>query len=302
MIWNLLPFDRDINRLYYNTYYLALRSLAEKYHIGYEEPGMVTLDNIMNFTFQLPDCEDPIIFVAYHPNFGIEFKEHILKKCPRAKIVLTGSDTVYYGVEDSVRMKPDLFIDTIKEQVKLANRAVPSTHIYWTLSQDVIDEISLLPDRNKDIAGICLCANSHNRSSFFHQTMDKLGGNILWGLNTNRSDMVYDFFKRAYITIGITMSAPGFGDGKARSMKGMRDWLGVAAGTLLIYDDYPDIVDLGIIPIYPYRDSIKCAELMYNYIWEVEVREEIITKQQNWLKQNTMEKQLEKILLKYNLL
>lgn len=304
MIVNLLPYDKNATRLYYNTYYCALHNIAEKYHLPYVEYGMRTLDNIMNFTFQLPECEDPVIFVTYHPNFGIEFKEHILKKCPRAKIILTGSDTVYYEVEDSLRMKPDVFIDTMEDQVELAKKVVPSEFLVWTLSEDIIQEIAEVPDAVRDLAGICLCQNSPDRNTFFYRVMDKLdnGENpIAWGLNQNDPQKIYKYFKRSKICIGYSGPSPGFGDDKKPSRKGMRDWLGVAAGCLFLQDDFHPL-PVDIFPCYKYKDPIDCANMMRFFIDRNIFSNQIIEYQQQWLKDNSMEKQLEKILLKNNLL
>lgn len=303
MIWNLLPYDYRTNRLYHNTYNLALHNICDKYHLPYWEVGMRTLDQIMNLSFPLPEGPEPsIIFIAYHPNFQEKCGQLIREKCPNAKIVLTGSDTVYYGVEDSVRMKPDLFIDTMSDQVELANKLVPSEHIYWTLSEDVINEISEVPNVVQDLTGICLCQNSPNRNRFFQIVMNTVDENIRWGLQENDPQKIYNLFKRSKICIGISSPSPGFGDHCKPSKKGMRDWLGVSAGCLLIQDDFQPL-PIDIFPCYAYGDASDCGILM-RYLIDIPdtIRNVFVKEQQDWLRQNTMEIQLERILLKHNLL
>lgn len=300
-IFNLLPHDINSSKLYENTFNKALYNIASKYHLGYEAPHIITLDHLQNFTFQTPKIDESLVFIAEHPNYNSRTEEIIRKDCPNAKIILVSSDSVYYQ-ETITGLNVELYLTTMKSEIPFLSKYGKVEHFYWTISSDVIDEISELPDVERDIIGICLCNNSLHRNWFFGWVQKHSGGIVKWGLNLNDFTKVYKLFKRSQFVIGISMSAPGWGDDNKRSAKGMRDFVGVAAGATLIYDDYPDIVDIGVIPVYEYMNPDSCWKTM-QFIRDIPgYVNDIQGDQLRWLKQNTMEIQLEKILLKHNIL
>ena len=85
-----------------------------------------------------------------------------------------------------------------------------------------------------------------------------------------------------------------------RSMKGFRDWIAPFCGTLLVYDNFPDILDVGsFIPIYKYEDWNDAARIIKELKRSSYVYDLILKKQKQWALENTLEKQFIKIFEKH---
>lgn len=298
MIWNLLP--KTESGLYEYTYDAALKNIGSRFNIEYHEPKITSLDHLVNFTFDLPQYDSPIIFFAYHPNFKQRWREIIHEKCPNAKIIMTGGDTIYYGVEEVKTTPCDVFIETISFIVNKLNAAFPSEFIYWTISETIKSE---LKTNHIDNSLICLCGQTPIRKEFF-DSLGRIGYDINYGLSEFNLDKMYELYSKSKFTIGNTMPAPGFRHHTLRSMKGMRDWFGPACDSLLICDDYPDIKKIGqdILPTYKYRDYKHLSNILNRFNNDDELYSYTLNNQKQWLASHTMEKQLTAILQKYGLI
>lgn len=299
MICNLLPDNPNGFGLYEYTFNLALKNIAKKHNIEYRFIGLRDGNLLRTFDFPLPEYDSPIIFLCHHPNFDLNCRSKIMNKCKNAKIVICGGDTVYYGAEAVTKLKPDLFLDTIKSEVEKLSKFCPTHHFYWTISEDIIKLAKSNVNNTKIYDGICLCRGTPKRSKFFDHMKNK-DKKILYNLNENNLDKILNYYSQTKYTIGITHESQGLSNNNKRSMKGMRDWIGTFCDTLLIYDDYPDIIDIDCVPIYEFDNPQSCLKLMNSISNEEYVN--LLQKQKCWLTEHTMERQLEKILIKENLI
>ena len=79
-------------------------------------------------------------------------------------------------------------------------------------------------------------------------------------------------------------------------MKGFRDWIAPFCNTPLIYDDYPDILDIGpIIPTYKYGEWATAGKLIRELQEDKDRYNSLIEQQKEWCLDNTLERQLLKI-------
>lgn len=193
----------------------------------------------------------------------------------------------------------------MKDQVELLNKIVPSEHIYWTLSKWVIDQLlssDCMRLNDKTIDGICLCGYTEQRRIFF-EYLKHSGQEILWNLKNNYWPTILNSYNSSKFTIGITMPCGCTNGKQCRSMKGMRDYIGPLLNSLLICDDYSDIMDIGndIIPTYEYNNPESYIEITKKFS-DDKIRKHTIDQQQQWIIENSMDVQLERIFLKHNII
>lgn len=239
----------------------------------------------------LPDIpEASIFFIDENPELTKKYELAVHKKFPNAKIVMFGSDTIYLGGEAGIPWKVDLYIECVEELVKNI-KAFSSKHFYWSVSQTLINKVETETKPPKENLTICLCNSCNNeRQHFFENLSNQI--NLQYNKSLYKINEVISLYLKSKVTLGHTM--PVY-PGKQRSMKGFRDWLGPICGSALIYDDYPDVIKLGIVPTYPYRDFNRAAQLIKEIIQDEQGRNSLIEKQVAWIKENTIEKQLIRI-------
>jgi hypothetical protein len=301
-IFNLLPYDINSSRLYENTFNKALYNLASKYYLGYEAPHIITLDHLQNFTFETPKIDGSLVFIAEHPNYNSKTEEIIRKDCPNAKIIVITTDSIYYSIDAISKMNVSLYLTTLSSELEGLRKKGPADFFWWTLSEDIIEDVKKIPEQEKQFIGICLCNNSFYRNQFFNKIQQLTGYPVIWGINEYDINKIYKLYKKSYFGISITGTAPGFGDtGGYRSMKGLRDALSICCGAMLVSDGHPDMEKFNF-PTYEYNNPESCANLLYIYGQDPDLRNEELKRQQKLLSTLSMELQLEKILLKYNLL
>jgi hypothetical protein len=119
------------------------------------------------------------------------------------------------------------------------------------------------------------------------------GGN---GHDDNDIDRLLNHYFHSHITLGTTShNIPNF-----RTPKGFRDWIGPFTGAPLIYDDHPVIMDCyqDVVPYYRYDDFRSIIELYNKYKGD----QDLLQKQQYWAINNTIDKQLYRMLQKYEII
>jgi hypothetical protein len=167
---------------------------------------------------------------------------------------------------------------------------------WWTIPKSIIKNQNNGFDRN---SLICLCReSSSDRRRFFQQIREKY--NILTDINWRGIEDLLSIYNQQKFTIGITHS-PHQGN-YIRGMKAFRDWLGPATGSLLVYDNYPQIVKYlhGIVPTYEFNNAVSLLETI-----EGLTREQydcLLLEQQSWLMQNTIDEQFISIFLEMGLI
>lgn len=290
--------------LYTHTYVRALQNLAPKLHFNFIEFKNSGWRDIL----EIPGSETPtIIIYPYDCYMNKETMNKVREKFSKLKLIPLGADMRYYhGGVNAIDYKPDLFIDPMMEVVNEGKSLFPSRHIWWSISETTIKEIEDLNlDETKEIDAICLCNDNHPTRNSFFKKLDSCGVSLKRNLHMFNMEEVYRLYSKCWICLGITCPIIK----EYRTMKGFRDWIAPFCGTILIYDDYPDIVNEfsseKIVPIYPYMNECEVKSVL-NLLKESGknsfIYQALLDKQKKWAKLNTMEAQLEKIFLEEKVL
>ena len=288
------------------TFFPALQNVSKHFNFEYMplviegqwEDGNEVVD-------KLPDIEDDLIFITtYNNKWTREHYDRIKEKMPKIKTVFLASDTHYDGKTESgslvglerIEWPLDLYLDTMKEVVEEAKSKFTSAHYYWSVSQNIIDQIeSSELESVKKYDAICLCSTD-NQSSVRKEMFQALDEAALWVLrNLDEHDLenIFNLYSQSWITLGTTTSCMS---SELRSMKGFRDWIAPFCGSLLIYDSFPDVVEIGsFIPIYRYGDWQGAAKIIKELKDNKFLYNKLIEKQKRWALDNTLEKQLIRI-------
>jgi len=296
--------------LYNFTLFPAFKKVAEHFDIEYmpfEIDGDWADGN--EVIEKLPSIEDEVIFITtYNNGWTREHYDSIKSKMPNAKMVWLGSDTHYDGKTESgslvglenIQWPLDLYLDTMKDVVTEASSLFPSEHYYWSISESIIDLIDSF-DLNtaKKYDSICLCSTDNGSSvrKEMFQALDEAGLWVLRNLNEHNLETILNFYSQSWTALGTTTPCM---NSDLRSMKGFRDWIAPFCGTVLIYDNFPDILDIGsFVPIYKYEDWDDAARVIKELKTNSYVYDLIIKKQKQWALENTLEKQLIRIFKKH---
>lgn len=236
--------------------------------------------------------EPVLIFFIYDGKRSQNDYNALFKNFSRPVTVQYSADTHYF-LNDNFWLA-DYYIDTMSECVAQISTKKPGrvALFNWTLSQKLINQIeSLYVPREKDVDFICMCRESANfRRQFFGQVRQHFS--LLSNLNEYSLEKIVDYYARSKYTLGTTSSCME-GENR-RSMKGMRDFIGPLCEAPLLCDDFPQIKEYWPVHTYRYGD-IQDLISLYNY-YETNDREEILTAQKEWLKMNTCDIQLSRII------
>ena len=307
IIYALLPKGHGAGTFLFDlTFFPALEAVSKHFNFEYMpfvinggwEDGNEVVD-------RLPELEDDVIFITTYDNgWTREHYDRIKNKMPKAKTVFLASDTHYDGKTESgslvglqnIEWPLDLYLDTMKEVVQEASSLFTSAHYYWSISQTLIDKIeSLELETAKRYDAICLCSTDNEsgvRKELF-QALDEAGLWVLRNLDEHDLEKIFNLYSQSWITLGTTTSCMS---SELRSMKGFRDWIAPLCGSLLIYDNFPDVVDIGsFIPIYRYGHWQEAAQIIKDLKNNTSLYNMLIKKQRRWVLDNTLDKQLIRI-------
>lgn len=293
---NKIAFLYPKSFLWEYTNNLALKNIATKFGYDYL-PIAYESDRFIDQLSQ--DNSVKLFFSDQNPAFYIDTYEKLKGKYPYAKFIMFGSDTVYYKGIDSCYWPVDLFLDIVQSDVEKATK-YKAEHYYWTISETLIQQIEKTPlDQTKTTDFISLCRQSHSRRGFFNEILT--AHSFLFNLNLWDLEQIFKTYAQCWFAIGHTTPLDCFFE---RGMKGFRDWIAPFCGTVLVYDDYPDMVKIGtaILPIYKYRDPNDLYRITDELKNDKTKYESVLTKQKEWCKINTIEAQLERILIKHGML
>lgn len=241
---------------------------------------------------------------------------------PNAKIVVLGSDTIYYittgknnGYQFDSPLEVDLFLEKMDVCIEeYQKRGVNVDSWMWTASDELLDYIEAkdkyyTQEREFDFIGVYHPISINNIGSYRQRMVQYLtdhGYKFTQGGGTGHEDQNYDrlfsHYRRSWFTLGTTShNNPLF-----HSMKGFRDWIGPAMGALLIYDDYPDVIKKfhggTLVPTYPYEDFKAITEIADYYKNDLEAFNSLLELQKKWARANTIEKQLHKLFLEHHII
>lgn len=190
----------------------------------------------------------------------------------------------------------DLWLDLLDEVNEYYQKQSIKTDSWmWTASDDlVLDYLQRpRPEKTVDFIGLFNIGGMYRKRLTYH--LDRSFKKNVFGKVGYGIDELYDAYSSSKFTLGTTSGCPGWGC-VGRTMKGFRDWIGPACGSVLIYDDHPDVIRKYPCPTYPYDDYAKIPEIVAGIDYE-----KVLLEQQDWIKNNTLEKQFMRLFHKYGL-
>jgi hypothetical protein len=277
---------------------LALEYIAKKYGYKYIEHNQRQATDLIRVHDIIPEKNaEVLIFTSHSPAYGKPyFFECIKYYLPNIKVIIFGSDFGYFDIK-AVTYKPNLVLETMRQVVtKGQSLGLKIRHYWWSISKQVIKAIqehTNNPPKALDL--FCLCNQGHStpeRNRFFSE-IDKTG--IVFWRNRKLYDLgkIIDLYKISWIVLGTTSPVLG----GLRTMKGFRDWIAPFCNAVLIYDDYPDMLELSdLVPTYKYGDAQGVRSLACKLQCNKDLHQEYVAKQKEWALNHTIEDQFETIL------
>ncbi len=287
--------------LWHQTNNLALRNLCEKYQLNYKP--CVYRNNYKSQLFELSQDENcTIACFETNPDYNMKDYKIIKEKLPNAKIIFFGSDSIYLGSQYGIEWPIFLLIDTMSTVIR-NKRDYEAEHYYWTVSETILKDIQAtkLDAIVKDKAFVSLCKKASGERTRFFNDLSVNSLKVHWNLDLWNLPDIYRMVASAKFALGHTTPVH---DNKARSTKGFRDWIAPECGTVLIYDDHEDMRAIGpdILPLYRYLDAGQVVNLVRMFDDTPGMYEKYLVTQQKWAWDNTIERQLERIFKKYELI
>ena len=294
------PFCGD--NLYIETYCKALKNIAIKHNFFYEEYPIWDLE------FKLTKFEGFTVYIIpFHRRHTLKQFEDVKNyfgSNENSKIVVLGSDLIYEP-ENAIKWNPDLLIEATIANKLQTQCNFPVESIYWNISKQIIQEIKnkkliFSPENKKyDLISLCRCDSlKKKRYELFERLKNKFS--FLYNLGNWNFNEVCELYNKSWFVIGTTTCAIGIHN--IRTMKGMRDSMAPFCGTLLLSDDYPDMIEQlnDSEMIYKnYDNLIKKIDLYKN---NPNKYKEKIEKQKVIFEKYNMDDQLENLFSKYRLL
>jgi hypothetical protein len=210
---------------------------------------------------------------------------------------LTHEFEIYDGYE------VDLWLDINDEIVEdYAKKGLKTDSWEMTTSHFLIEQYENRPrvPKTQDIISLMGHRNAYRNSLIAFLTARY---KCQFGMHPDQADFnldnMYQQFSSSRIVLGT--SSPCWWS--QRSMKGFRDWMGPICGTVLIYDDYPDVIKkYTTCPIYKYDNFNTIAELFDRLVSDPELYSRTLAEQLEWAKNNTIAIQLYNALTKHNII
>jgi len=244
--------------------------------------------------------DKPLIFFFFDPARDINEINYVKNLYPQAKLISFGGDVHYININSFKHIWEacDLHIDTmfsVKPQIELYTKY---DHYFWTLSETAIEEIynhNSFPEKTNDVIFLGNVVTNF-RKQFFSNL--KRTYKVLCHLKEFDYDKVLNHYKSTYITLESTTPCADFWS--KHSMKGFRAWVGPFCDSVSICNDdlkNSEMEELSDI-IYWYN-SHNLHSVINELKSNEKLRLEYINKQREWILNNTIEKQLKKIIDKH---
>lgn len=237
------------------------------------------------------------------------------KLYPNGKLIAFCSDTIYYQMNGGrLQMEPngiDLHLEVMPQSVEwLRNQGIATELWMWTLSDKLLGQAlgyRLLHSYEKiyNFIGVYHPCTIDNPECWRHHAINYIrehgyrftngGGN---GHGDTDLGRLFTHYMQSFFTLGTTShNRPELT--RLGCMKGFRDWLGPVLGSLLIYDNHPNVMNTfnqrGIVPIYEY-DNLESIIHLHKELYGHHVYSMYMARQLNWIRDNTIDKQLVNIM------
>jgi hypothetical protein len=290
------------------TYYRAFKNIAEENGFSYTAQRTPSSNEVFGDDL-VSNNETVLVAMVFNPAVSSEQFAKIRAKFPNAKLMVFGGDMQYYGYK--LQEGTDIFLDftsSICRHIQAMNEKTNVYKIMWTHSEDVIeisDHLFIPGEYTKKYDFLCpfrICCDDRRRliqpilnkgfSLEANVLGDSLNDKVNFGdkcLEVRMQEMIEYYFQSRFL-LGTTLS---IWDGGARTMKGLRDVMAPLCGTVLIADNYPDMMEIDCLPIY--RNHQELFEIV-EQLSSPETYSYILAKQQRWAETMSLEQQLTPIL------
>lgn len=284
---------------------------------GYE---LVSFDSVHSLLGMVHDTS-PCLFIAESATLQrIHLRE--IKAClPNSFVVILGSDTVHHGLDPSINPEVpgalehvDLWLDLVSDVVaSYRNYGLNAELWHWTTSEWYVEELreqseagigsGVYKHPGKDERPVDLIGLFRNNTDYRKKLWSNLEADGLLCTKSGQGisyepNQLYWEYSRALLTLGTT--SPSWTN--CRTIKGFRDWIGPLCGSMLIYDDHTQIRNeyKNLIPIfYNYYDPIGDIKFWVDSckkVFDARDYQAIIDIQADWVRQNTIAKQLHRLI------
>lgn len=197
----------------------------------------------------------------------------------------------------------DLWLD-INSEIVADYAAKGLTTDIWemTTSHFLIDQFENRPRLPKTQDMICLIGHTNGYRDALKNFINQRYS-CRWGMHPSQANFelnhLYQIFSESRLVLG-TSSPCWFSN---RSMKGFRDWLGPICGTVLIYDNYPDVLaQYPDVPTYDYNDFETISQLADTLIDDPALYKRTLETQMAWIRKNTVAIQLYDRMMKHGII
>jgi len=310
---------------------------ARKNNLRYYEFGRQDLDNISSNEPILLFAEgielSPWGYKSGRFNRSYSPKE-LRQKFPNAKIVILMTDAQYNfrrtqpngkhdgeigwvlrGLDPSDFNAADMLLFS-DHGVMMTYRSITKTlceYFMWTIAESTITKLTtnkhLYSNTIKTIdffALINLVSYGQIRRRI-RQHLLKSHYKVFFAGNTlstfDNFQQLYKVYNRSRFILGTTSSV--IPTREERCMKGFRDWLAPFCNSVLIYDDYHDVMtyfvdDSGVVvPIYSFRKLATINGLYNDLTSDKELYSSFIDRQRNWALKNTVYQQFTRLFQRW---
>lgn len=305
-------------------YYVTEKKCYHKYSTAMAIDNFCKINNIKNKPYTLEDFKNHniekdessnILFIADAAFLKCANGTNFIKeKMPHAKIIVIGSDSIGYlhtGIDEFPGIENVyLYLDTMRWVVDhYTSKGILSDIYFWSYSEKYIENADIDIDyEKKKYDTVCLMSCNKNYRVLLSQFLlsrcpsyisneSYSGGTLNYNENTLRQDII-NLYQSSWTVLGTT--SPAWSD--TRTMKGFRDFLAPFFGSLLIYDNHPQILEEyninNCIPIYDYENFNTILELIEKI--KTKDYKELVENQKKEFKNFSIEEQLKKLFNKYD--
>lgn len=232
---------------------------------------------------------------------------------PSGKVVVLGSDTFYHisrgsrqfqGLEDC-----DLFLDLMEGCAAEYSKYCKTDIWDWTINKRLNNYLGKFAEENKTtpIFDFISVLGPHTVYQGYRRhlinSIKEAGYSFTRGDSEGYQDKDMDKLYRSYLRSKYTLGTSSHHN-TMRSAKGFRDAVGISLGRLLLVDDFPDSVRQyrGCGLFYKYDDLDTLFELVESHPYSSPAYLSQLKLQQDWLANNLIEQQLERLFTKYGII
>jgi hypothetical protein len=266
------------------------------------------------------DSSQDAVFIAESAFFRDSLLDarQLRRLIPNGKLINMASDSIYFTRknDDEFYFLPeyfDLWLDTMEECKEYYQSKGLFADIWrWTISDKYIDLIDdylfnlqegfMYEPSKKEKDYVCLARlNSIYRQQLKHYLDEnRLKGTFGTGALSSDLKDLYELYNTAWVAIGTTSPA---GQDDIRTMKGFRDWIAPFFGTVLVYDDHPEMNwASSVLPRYDYNDFPDLKAFIIDVKHYPDLSKQYIKKQKAFILNHTIEKQLINLFRKHSII